>query len=208
MGATDIGLTKGLTSDTTEAAIRVDQSTHAQKAIDYAHSEIHSGNNYILQYSVTSLGAMTSPDDTITLTFTTPNTTKWMHLLLSAKGTAGWRVRFIEAPTGGAASATGTLTVLNSNRNSSNTPGLLDLASAVGKVSYDATLATGGTTVVDEYIPGAVTNQSTGVGGAGGRSEIILKQNTKYQLSIYGTDSDPATLKLDFYEHTNKEEIA
>lgn len=38
-----------------------------------------------------------------------------------------------------------------------------------------------------------------------GRDEIVLKQNTKYQLSLYGTDADPATLMMDWYEHTDKD---
>jgi len=171
--------------------------------IGYVHHETHAGNRYFCLYSVASLGAMATPDDTITLTWTTPNTTEWEHFTFMAKGTAGWRIRLIEAPSGGAANQTGEFTMRNRNRNSANTASCIALDAGVGDVSYDATLATGGITLWDEYLEGTGGPQSGG-SGSGAREEIVLKQNTKYQLSLYGTDTDPATIGIDFYEHTNK----
>ena len=78
-----------------------------------------------------------------------------------------------------------------------------DTGTAVaGKLSYDASLALGGTTLIDEYIPGGAGPFSSAA-QIGGRDEIILKQNTNYQVSVFGTDTDPGTLHLAWYEHTN-----
>jgi len=183
----------------------LDQSTHVVTTIDYAHHEIHAGSYFVVTYSVASLGALTTPDDMITLTFKTPNTTKWCHFVFSAKGTAAMRTRFIEGGTGGGASATGTVAILNKNRNSTNTSDVLNVEGtpATGSVSYDATLVTGGTTLWDEYLEGS-TGPMSGGAASGTREEFILKQNTQYQLSLYGTATEPASLIMFWYEHTDK----
>ena len=182
---------------------RIDVSTRAFNVIDYEHHEIHGGSAFYLMYSVASLGAMTTPDDMITLDFTTPDSAKWGHFVFSVSGSAGWRVRLIEAPSGGAASPTGQLTILNHNRNSPHTSIFTD-GSTANQVNYDSTLATGGVTLWDQYLEGSGGPQAGGT-ASGKRNEWVLKQNTKYQLSLYGTDTDPATIYMDWYEHTDKE---
>ena len=173
-----------------------DKTTNAVTTVDYAHKETHSGSRYYVQYGVTSLGAMTG--DIISLNFTTDDSDKWDHFVFTAAGSSGFRVRLIEAYTGGGASATGTKPILNKCRNHQ-----ISKPAKTGAVSYDATLATGGTTLWDEFIPGS-TSLVVGSGTSGKRDEIILKQNTKYQLSIYGTATEAALLYIDWYEHTNK----
>ena len=185
-----------------ETIIRLDKATGAALWIDYPHHEIHGGSSFQVIYSVASLGAMTTPNDMITLDFTTPNTTKWGHYQFSASGTAGWRLRLIEAPSGGAATPTGQFTILNKHRNSATTSTFTD-GSVANQVNYDATLATGGTTLWDEYLGGTGGPQS-GVTSGGSRNERILKQNTQYQLSLFGTDANPATIHMNWYEHTDR----
>lgn len=179
----------------------IDLATTASTGIDYAHHEIHGGSMFYVMYSVVDLGAMLTPNDTITLDFTTPNTTKWAHFTFSVAGSADWRVRLIEAPTGGAGTPTGQIAILNHDRNSTKTSTLI--GSAAGNVNYDSTLATGGTTLWDQYLEGSGGPQAGG-SSTGARDERILKQNTKYQLSLYGTDANPATLYMDWYEHTSR----
>lgn len=181
--------------------VRIDSSTRSLQQISYPHHEAHAGSRYFLNYSVASLGAMAGPDDMITLTWTTPNTTKWEHFTFYAIGTGGWRLRLIEAPTGGAATQTEQLAMLNHNRNIATAATCIALDSTAGEVSYDATLATGGITLWDEYVPGG--SKTAGSVGSD-RDEIILKQDTKYQISLYGTDADPASLHIDWYEHTDQ----
>jgi hypothetical protein len=194
----------GLVGDnesTDQRKCQMDSLTHVLATMDYAHKETHGGSRFFRNYSVASLGAMGSPDDMLTLTWTTPDTTKWEHFTFYVIGTGGWLIKLIEGSTGGGASATGVLAMLNHNRNSVTAATCIDLASGAGNVSYDATQLTGGLTLWEEYIPGG--NKLAGAIGAD-RDEIILKQNTKYQLSCYGTDTDVCTMHIDWYEHTNK----
>jgi hypothetical protein len=182
----------------------MDDITLGLVTVDFPHHEIHEGHAFSLVYSVASLGAMTTPDDTITLTFTTPNTTTHIHMTFSAYGTAGWLLSFIEAPSGGKENPTGSFTILNKDRNSAITSMLKDIAGTpvVNKVSYDATLATGGTTLWSEYL-GGTSRPFAGGSPAGGRDEFILKINTTYQLALYGTDANPAILQMSWYEHAD-----
>lgn len=177
-----------------------DPTTNAPFGIDYAHYKAHIGDAYYVTYGVPSLGAMTTPDDMITISFTTANTTKWMHFTFEARGTSGWRIRLIRTSTGGGATPTGNLSIFNNNENSSNTSGAIALDTTVNKMSYDATLLTGGVSLIDDYLEGGKYQSSS---PSGPRDEIILKQNTLYQVSLYGVDLDPGTLKLKWYEHSS-----
>ena len=185
--------------------VGIDLITRALQVIDYAHHEIHAGSHYTAIYGVADIGAATTPNDTITLTFTTPDSTKWAHMMVEFEAVGGALCRIREGGSGGG-SATGTITCKNNDRNSSNTSGLLDIEGTptAGQMSYDAGLDTGGTLLVDEYISGASTNQNKAGGGGGGRNEWILKQNTRYQISIYSTATVAASIVLHWYEHTNK----
>jgi hypothetical protein len=182
---------------------KTDEKTDAATIIEYSEQAINDGNAFFVMYSVADLGAMTTPNDTITLSFATPDTKKWAHFDFFAKGTAGWRVRLIEAPSGGVATPTGQLNILNNDRNSSTASTILEsTGSTAAEVDYDATLATGGTTLWDEYL-GVAGGPQFGGAGAIVRRKFVLKQDTVYQLSLYGTDANPATLYMGWNEHIN-----
>ena len=183
----------------------IEKETGAVKTIDYAHHEIHGGSHFTAMHGVADIGDATSPADMITLTFTTANTTKWPHMILLFQCVGGALCTVREGGSGGA-DPTGTVTCFNNNRNSGKVSGIKDIAGAVGKMSYDATADTGGTLIVNEYISGASTNQNKAGGGAeaGARYEWILKQNTRYQVSITSTATVAASIVLHWYEHTNK----
>ena len=123
--------------------IRADETTATIQTIDYAHHEIHAGDHYTAMHTVADIGAATTPNDTITMTFTTPNTTKWSHMTLLFNCVGGALCKLREGGTGGA-SPTGTVTCFNNNRNSTNTSGLLSIDGVAGVISYDAGLDTGG----------------------------------------------------------------
>lgn len=185
--------------------IPLDKSTGALITVTYAHHEIHGGSHYTITYGVADIGAATTPDDAITLTFTTADTSSWPHMVLLFESVGGALCRLREGGTGGG-SPSGVITCKNNNRNSSKTSGLLDISSTAGQVSYDAGLDTGGTLLVDEYISGASTNQNKAGGGAqgGARYEWILKQNTRYQVSIFSAANVASSIVLHWYEHRNK----
>ena len=182
-----------------------DLATNAIAGVDYVHHEIHAGSHFTAMWSVADIGAATTPNDTISLTFTTPDTTKWGHMVFRFNAVGGALCTVREGGSGGV-SPTGAVTCFNNNRNSTTTSGLLDLSSTAGQISYDATLDTGGSLIVNEYIAGATTNQNMAGGGAesGGRFEWVLKQNTRYQVSIVSTATVSASIILHWYEHTNK----
>jgi len=187
------------------ANANIDKTTKALETIDYAHHEIHGGNHYTAMISTSNIGNLSSPDDALTLTFTTPNTTKWPHMIFIFNGVGGALCRVREGGSGGGLEE-GVVTCFNNDRNSSNTSGLLDLGLTAGRISYNAGLDTGGSLIVDEYISGATTNQNRAGGGAesGGRFEWKLKQNTRYQISMFSTASVAAAIVLHWYEHTDK----
>ena len=68
--------------------VRLDAATRATQVIDYAHHEIHAGSHYTLSYAVADIGAATTPTDIMSLSFTTPDTTKWLHMVVSATSVA------------------------------------------------------------------------------------------------------------------------
>jgi hypothetical protein len=185
--------------------MKTDVDTGAQAIIDYSHHEVHSGRHFSLVYSVPDIGAMTTPNDTITLSWTTPNAERQMHMIFEMICTGGSRVRFIEGKTGGGSTPTGTLQAYNNNRGSSNASGILDVAGAnASKVSYDATLFTGGTSLIDEYLTGTGQGQTFPSSGSRGDNEWLLAKNTLYQLSILETGNVPATIKMSWYEHISR----
>lgn len=176
----------------------VDPDSGAQIVSSQEHAKIHDGKSYYDILSTADLGAETG--DIINLNWKTP-ASPYIHLVFIAFGTAGMRVRLIEAPTGGAATPGTSRTLINKNRNSTNTSSITDLAGTpvANKVSPNATLATGGTTLWDQYLEGVGGPLGGGVSG-GSRDELELKISTQYQLSIYGAIANPAGLYMSLYE--------
>ena len=185
--------------------IRVDPSTHALVTIGYAHYEAHNGSSYFIYYSVDNIGGLTTPNDTMTLSFTTP-ATPYYHMTFHGISGSAAQLQFIEGKTGGGTDPTGVLPVYNHNRNSTNTSSITDVAGAnVGNVSYDALVFTGGTTLVNDYI-GTDDNPVSQTGGSHrSGTELILKASTAYQLVLVDTATVPATLAMSWYEHTDKD---
>jgi len=198
------GLLKALITDADAVDVRADASTHTLQVIDYPHHEIHGGSGFFVCNSTPDIGAQTTPADVLSLTFTTPDTTKWAHMLFEFLGGPGALCGIREAGTGGA-SPTGAIVCANRNRNSGTTSVLSDLNPTAGQISYDATLDTGGT-AFEFYLPGSGGTPAAGSPGTmgGGRAELILKQNTRYQVYMQDTANVAASIILDWYEHTDK----
>jgi len=170
----------------------IDEDTRSLQIIDYAHHEVHSGSSYHMHFSVSDAGAVADPQDTCQISFTTPNTTKWLHMIWHAWAGGECTFWIREAPSGGTVGGDA-LTAYNKNRNSSNTSGIVSPVS-------QATLATGGTLLHNEYM--GQGNASSGE--SRGTQEFILKQNTKYAVGITDASNIVASITLDWYEHTDK----
>ena len=164
----------------------IDPVTGWLKTIAGAHHEVHEGDYYEAFYSVASIGALTTTDDTMQITWTSPDSTKFMNLIINANCGATALFKFTEAPTGGDATASGTLVGYNKNRSYPNSPITF---------SYDGTVVTGGRVLESEYLSGG----KFGAGESRSGQEWILRPNTKYAVSLYLNAAEPAAINLGWY---------
>jgi hypothetical protein len=167
----------------------VDDASQAVITIDNHHHEIHEGDAYFYSDSVTLASAATQD-----YLITTPNTTKWAHMVVEMDGTAVTTFQFYEGAT-----RTGTTlqTLWNNNRNSANTAGVTIHKGATG--GADGTL-------MKAYSSGTSSGNSKMPSTLGFGSEVILKQNTKYLVRITsGTAGNLCNINFNWYEHTSGE---
>ena len=185
------GLLKGLISDTESVDVRVDASTHSLQTISYEHHELHAGSHYEVRINKDIPNA-----GTYNLAFTTPDTTKWIHMIFGLSVELEADVMLYEditSFTGGSA-----VTPINNNRNSVNTSGIVDM-------EFDTTPTLGTPTTLAHMVLGS----GRAVGGeARGGAEFILKQDTTYLLAIINQATGAANetnIFLNWYEHTAKD---
>ena len=182
------------TGDSTFQSPRIDYPTHVLMGIDYVHHEIHVGSNYeIVNYVDLAI------NNVFDIRITTPNTTKWAHFFYNfeTKSETLWYLyRNAVISTAGTA-----VTPINSNHNSSNTSAL------VFNTIANATLVLAD---ADTDVSGASTIWTgiSGDGKEGGEKdhehEIILKQNTIYDIRFIATAAGYVNYHLNWYEHTDK----
>ena len=67
---------EGCVADYLHRDLRADISTHSLQTIDYAHHDLHEGSMYHVHTNAAG-GSGTKA----TISFTTPNTTQWFHLI-------------------------------------------------------------------------------------------------------------------------------
>jgi len=170
------------------APARLDSATDSFQTIDYAHHEIHAGSHFLYTDAV-ELDSAGTQDYLIT----TPNTTKWAHMLFSMEGSAITQWQLYESSD---RSGTTQQTIGNSDRNSS-TASTLTIHKGTSGGTTDGSL-------IHLYKGGSSTNQSRSGSSTRNDEEIILKQNAKYILRVTsGTDNNLTNLRLSWYEHTN-----
>jgi len=185
----------GLANDDTPRHAKLDTTTHTLQTIDYAHHEVHAGSHFYLTYPFT----LTGTTDTQEFFLVTPNLDAWPHMLWNMTGSAITEIYVYEdtelTPT------TDAITVLNNNRNSTDSAGLAVFLGAAS--GGDSSTDTG--TLVWHHKSGASSNQSRASMTARNDGEIILKQDTVYRVRfITGTAANLCNLRLEWYEHTNK----
>jgi hypothetical protein len=172
--------------------ISIDKNTGAQNFIDYDHHELHDGNHYTYT-EIASLGDAGE----LEILITTPNTEKWAHMVFEVVGALHTTIEAFETCTHVAGTAK---TPYNNNRNSTNTPGVT--LAANGGTGADGTLIFTSQFGIDA---GGGANRIRSGGTARGDSEWILKQNTKYLLTITSlTAANQIAVRLSWYEHTNR----
>jgi|GEM_PF-1359086 hypothetical protein len=181
----------GRVGDTSVKPIKQDGSTHSLCTIDYEHCEVHSGSHY-----ETRINKDMPNGGTFGIAFTTPNTTKWPHMIFAVDVELEADIILYEnvtSWTGGTA-----ITPLNSNRNSGNTSGITDMV-------FDPTMTLGTPITLGHSVIGSGKK----VGGMGrSAEEFVLKQNTTYYFlasnQVAGSANE-CNFNLTWYEHTDKD---
>jgi hypothetical protein len=171
--------------------VRMDPSTNSLQTVDYAHHEIHAGSGFSLCVSVASM----SGSGPLGFSFTTPNTTSRIHLLVNAYTAEDGLLTIREAgtPAGGSGA-----TPINRRRD--GTPPTSGLTSVLSGIT-----ATGGTVLCSKNWGSTGAGSGTGnLGSERDTSELVLAQNTSYQITLSGTQATPGWLELDWYEHTDQ----
>jgi hypothetical protein len=185
-----LGLIRGWSSkDNLAKPIRIDSATNTIQTIEYEHHEVHAGSSFHCS-DVQNVNATTKY-----WMITTPNTTKWAHMMFDVTATGEMSVTVTEG-----ADRTGTtaLTCVNHDRNSDTTGTLVihrDYSSGT----------TNGAVILFTERAGAtgVAGRPVSTGEGKHSREYILKQNTKYILAITTYADVFVSLELDWYEHTN-----
>ncbi len=182
------------------ASLQLDRSTYAVNVIDYAHHEVHSGNSF----GVSTVDADLDNGDTLVMVFTVPDTVKWMHMISIMRNTSSSLAEMLEGPTIGANKGS-EISIHNKNRNSTKVSIATSVAASptIGKVSIGAAITADGTSLEPEYIG---TGKDKGAGETRALAEYILKQNKIYAFRLIGAaDNGNASIKLVWYEHTDKQ---
>lgn len=174
----------------------VDGITTSIRVVDYAHHEVHSGSSYRIEHNASG-GSGTKA----TVSFTTSDTAKWLHVIVTARGNVESVYTMGEGATITAASGTDYIP-RNKNRNSTNTSTVISAGSAggAGYATIGGTVTDFGTTLESLHF-GSGKQQG---GGERGTDEWILKQNTTYAFEVESQAvTSEVTCELHWYEHTN-----
>lgn len=189
-------ISKFLNDSDQQRHARVDSSTHAQVMIDSQHHEIHVGDHYnLIRYAVLPI------NNVYDVQFTTPNTTKWIHLAWVMSTTDVCTFHIYE---GAEILLAGTsITPMNNNRNSVNESAVVaayHLNTSLANANLDTAVA--GATLLAEGKLGS--NQLKGVTDRQD-SEWVLKANTVYCFRAVAVAATDIFFRMRWYEHTDKE---
>ncbi len=169
----------------------LDSSTRALVTIDSAHHEVHGGGSF------TKSDTVACNTTTCKWQVTTPNTTKYAHLVfdLNCTGEATYLVTEGSDRTDGTA-----LTEVNRNRVGTPTAATVIVTRT----------PTGGTTdgaIILFSKRSGITNiasKNLAEGSARANNEWILKPNTKYVISVTTYAAVYVTAAVDWYERTDE----
>ena len=191
---------KALVSEGNFREVRCDPSTHALTFIDYPHYEAHSGKMFSVMYSVADIGAETTPNETIQLSLTVPESDARMHMLWFASVGGAGRLLVTRNPTGGLENPSAVIVPANHKEDSGN-------VSILSTVALNATVPTGGSVPRDEYFGITGVGGRLSAGESRGVFERILNPGDVLSLQLICSENVYGVLELTWYEHTDKETI-
>lgn len=177
--------------------IGADPSTHGLLVMQYDHHEIHEGEHYFMD-EVFDLAINNVAD----IRVTTPNTTKWAHMLINFDTEVEYEYYLYEGVT---ITVAGTAYVpRNSNRNSGNASGLaIDYITNASVANANADTGVGAATALYHDLIGSGSKLAGSAGAE--RAEIILKQNTIYDMRLIANAAGYINAHMAWYEHTAKD---
>lgn len=170
--------------------IRSDEITEILMGISTAHSHIHHGDSFV----VTDVQNLSTT--TVKWMVTTPNVTRWAHMLIDIDCTGEMQILITEG-----ADRIGTTTLISHNRNRNNT------TTNAGLVIHRGTSGgtTDGATALWTHRSGASSLGALAASPGQARGEeFVLKQNTKYVIAVTTYANVYVTFDLDWYEHTDR----
>ena len=163
----------------------VDDTTNTLQVISYEHHEIHAGSSYVASYA-----ADVGNSGSINLAITTPNTTKYAHMLFNiiSEAEAGFTLYEGAVITGGTAMAE-----QNRRRIGGGTAGCV--------VVHTPTVTNAGTAIFTKHWG---TGKTTGAEYRDA-NEWILAPNLTYLFSAnnFTTSDNWLSMWIDWYEHTD-----
>ena len=183
---------QGKISDSTYTTPRIDSATYAIETIEYPHHEIHDGNSYEYTNALDFTNA-----ETKSFILAVADTTAWVHFTFDISGELEYNVDFYEDASPDAdGAAVSAPAVINKDRNSGNTPGLV--------LTGGPTLGAGAKgTLIRRHHAGS--GKKAG-GTSRGEAELILDQGKKYWVDItnVSTSNNFIAWSVAWYEHVNK----
>lgn len=164
----------------------LDKATDCQIGVDFQHHEIHEGDSFsVCDYALSQASAAV-----IAFIITTPNTTRWSHMLFRCYSSAGATIEVHHTPTGVVGGTA--LTPLNNNRNSATAATLAFLKDPTSITSYGTRME------------GFVASGAKASGHLERPDEWVLKQNTVYSVKITSLgNTNDISWEFKWYEHTN-----
>ena len=189
--------------------LRLDPSTFALNAIEYAHHEVHAKHSFSCFYTQ----LVSDTGDKSIIAFKTPNGTAHVHIIVEIASQDGALAYILEAPTI-TDNAGATLTVFNRFRDgvlvasgvidTSQNPDAANAATFFTEATMGA--VTGGTKLQEIQM---IVGQGPRIlgGSARGSQEWVLKKNTLYAFVIESLNANDNlhNIRLDFYEHAPEE---
>ncbi len=201
-------LTAAYDSSANNAKVRIDAATSSLQTVPYEHHEIHGGSSFTVYFDNTTAN---NDDDVSCIGFSTPNTTKWFHMIVEVSSSDPSEL-FIEEGVTIDDDAGTQATAYDRNRNTGNTSTILSLEGTptAGQVTtfteaqFNAANYSAGTILDRVQLIGGTGPRAVG-GEARGQQEWVLKQNTKYliRLQNVGANANVHEIHLDWYEHTD-----
>ncbi len=180
------------------AGVQGDGYTKAMMTVDYAHHEVHSGSHYFIDFAIDI-----PAQDILDMRFTTPDTTKWLHMIISVRTQEEGLFELYEnAPILNADTA---LAASNSNRNSSKISGISNIDYIINTSVANANLDTDISSATKLRFSLLGSNQGNVSGEHRNDNELVLRQGTAYMFRIHNQISSTryASFVMNWYEHTN-----